>query len=132
MSRSLPVLAALAALALAPAARAQHPAPAAAAAPTTVNIQGDQSAWIKDPHWRAFYELTVQAFAAGPAKVDEKAFTEKSYAIFRDFAVAQHLPPEHMVDHLKLIPGQVVQIAREDPEVLKSYDNFVAATFGPQ
>jgi hypothetical protein len=37
-----------------------------------------------------------------------------------------------MVDHLKLIPGQVVKIAREDPEVLKNYDNFTAAIFGPQ
>jgi hypothetical protein len=38
-------------------------------------------------------------------------------------------PLEH---HLKLIPGQVVQIVREDPTVLASYTNFVDATFGTQ
>jgi len=37
-----------------------------------------------------------------------------------------------MVDHLKLIPRQVVQIVKEDPHVLDSYQNFVDATFGPQ
>ena len=46
--------------------------------------------------------------------------------------VAMGVGPEHMQDHLKLIPRQVVQIAKEDPHVLDSYDNFVAATFGPQ
>jgi hypothetical protein len=43
-----------------------------------------------------------------------------------------HMTPEGMVDHLKLIPRQVVQIVKEDPHVLDSYDNFVAATFGPR
>jgi hypothetical protein len=37
-----------------------------------------------------------------------------------------------MQDHLKLIPRQVVQIVKDDPKVIDSYDNFVAATFGPQ
>lgn len=108
-----------------------HPA-ASPPTPQAANIQGDQQSWISDPHMHAFYALTVRAFADGPAKVDESAFTQKSYALFRDFGASRGVPPEHMVDHLKLIPGQVVQIAREDPEVLKSYDNFVAAVFGPQ
>ncbi|HEV2531159.1 hypothetical protein [Phenylobacterium sp.] len=131
-----PLLAGLAATALATAALAQGPAqdakPAAAAAPQTRSLQGDQSAWMNDPHWRAYYELTRQAFANGPAKVDEAAYQAKAFAIFRDFGVARGVPPEHMVDHLKLIPGQVVKIVREDPTVLASYDNFIAATFGPQ
>ena len=52
--------------------------------------------------------------------------------IFRDFGVSIGWKPDAMQDHLKLIPRQVVQIVREDPHVLDSYDNFVAATFGPQ
>jgi len=126
MSRPLAALALMAGVALAAPAWAQHPAP------QTQSLQGDQSAWIKDPHWRAYYELTRQAFANGPNKVDEAAYTKASYDLFRDFAVSMHVPPEHMVDHLKLIPGQLVKIVREDPDVLKSYDNFIAATFGPQ
>ena len=104
----------------------------AAKAPTTVNIQGDQQSWINDPHMHAFYDLTVRAFARGPDKVDEARFHDDAMAIFRDFAVSRHMPPAAMEDHLKLIPGQVVRIARDDPRVLQSYDAFVVATFGPQ
>jgi len=133
MVRSLRLVAALGALALASAAWAHDPpAPSAPAAPATGAMQGDQASWIADPHIHAFYDLTVQAFAGGPAKVDEAAFTQNSFALFRAFGAARGVKPEAMVDHLKLIPGQVVQIAREDPAVLDSYDNFVAAVFGPQ
>jgi len=124
------LLAGLAAAALASAAFAQH-APAAPA-PQTKSLQGDQSAWRNDPHWRAYYEMTRQTFAAGPDKVDEAAYQAKSYALFRDFAAAHGMKPEMMVEHLKLIPGQVVKIVREDPTVLASYDSFADATFGPQ
>jgi hypothetical protein len=120
------------ALATGTVALAQTSAEGAPAQNSTVSIQGDQANWIADPHMHEFYELTVQAFAQGPAKVDEAAYTRKAYAIFRAFGAARGVPPEHMVDHLKLIPGQVVKIAREDPEVLKNYDNFTAAIFGPR
>jgi hypothetical protein len=97
--------------------------------PPSFNMQGDQQSWIKDPHMRAFYDLTVKAFSHGPDKVDEGRFHDD--AIFRDFAVSRHIPPAMMEAHLKLIPAQVVQIARDDPKVLQSYDAFVVATFGP-
>jgi hypothetical protein len=103
-----------------------------APAPATGNLQGDQQAWINDPHMHAFYETTRAAFAQGPAKVDVAGYEQKCFAIFRDFGVKMGVGAEHMQDHLKLIPRQVVQIVKEDPKVLDSYDNFVAATFGPQ
>ena len=131
MSRIAAALTGLVLIGAPAAAFAQHGASAPQPG-ATQSMQGDQASWIADPHMHAFYDLTVQAFAAGPAKVDQKAFQEKSFVIFRDFGVSRHVPPDAMVDHLKLIPGQVVQIAKEDPAVLKSYDNFVAAVFGPQ
>ena len=125
--------AAVAVFALAPhdmvcAAQPSQPAPSG----TTANLQGDSQSWINDPHMHAFFETTKTAFAAGPAKVDTDAYERKCFAIFRDFAPTMHMSPEGMVDHLKLIPRQVVQIVKEDPKVLDSYENFVAATFGPQ
>jgi hypothetical protein len=130
--RLLPSLAAVVSLALAAPAFAQHPAPAAPQG-TTANLQGnDEQAWINDPHMHAFFETTRSAFAAGPAKVDVAGYEQKCFAIFRDFAPAMHMTPDGMVDHLKLIPRQVVQIVKEDPHVLDNYGNFVAATFGPQ
>lgn len=106
----------------------------AQAAPPAVHrdMQGDQQSWINDPHMHAFFDLTVAAFAHGPAKVDRAKFEADARAIFRDFATSRGMNPDAMVEHLKLIPGQVIQIATDDPKVLSSYDAFVTATFGPQ
>ena len=111
-----------------------HPEHGKVPPPSAVNLQGagEQQAWINDPHMHAWYETTKSAFAAGPAKVDADAYEQKSFAIFREFAPKMHMSPEGMVDHLKLIPRQVVQIVKEDPHVLDNYGNFVAATFGPR
>jgi hypothetical protein len=117
----------LALLALGPAQAQPHGAP-----PASVNLQGnDAASWIADPHMHQFYATVVAAFADGPDKVDVAALEAKSFAIFRAFGTARGVSPAAMQDHLKLIPRQVVQIAREDPHVLDSYDTFVAATFGP-
>jgi hypothetical protein len=123
---------ALTVLGLAPIAAA-HPPQAKAETAAPANLQGDdQQSWINDPHIHAFYDTAVAAFAHGPAKLDVAAFEQKSFAIFREFGASRGMRPEAMQDHLKLIPRQVVQIVKEDPKVLDSYDNFVAATFGPQ
>jgi hypothetical protein len=120
----------LAALALGSPVSAQHgDAPPSA---KTQSMQGDQQAWINDPHIHAFYDAVVAASAHGAAKVDVPALETKSRAIFRAFAVSKGMDPKGMEDHLAAIPRQVVEIAKEDPHVLDSYDNFVAAVFGPQ
>jgi hypothetical protein len=123
----------IATAALAGPAAAQHPAAAQAEAPkgTTVTLQGGAAEWIKDPHWHAYYDMTKQAFAQGPAKVDVDGFEQKSFVLFRDFGKSMGVSPAGMQDHLKLIPRQIVQIVREDPHVLDSYQNFVDAAFGP-
>jgi hypothetical protein len=116
-------------LVVASSAAAQHGVPAG---PSTSNLQGDQSSWINDPHWHAYYDMTRAAFAQGPAKVDVAAYEQRSYALFRDFGASRGMDPAKMQDHLKLIPRQVVQIVRDDPTVLDSYKNFLDATMGPQ
>jgi hypothetical protein len=128
MRRPFLVLGLLAALSAGPALAQHAPDPPAA----HNNMQGDQSSWINDPHMHAFYDLAVKAFANGPDKVDAARFNQEAMVIFHDFAIARHIDPAKMQDHLKLIPNQIVQIAREDPKVLQSYDAFVVATFGPQ
>lgn len=118
------------ALAFGAAASAQIPP---AAQPSAHNMQGtDEQSWINDAHMHAFYDTTVAAFAQGASKVDVDAYEKKSFAIFRAFGQARGMDPAKMQDHLKLIPRQLVQIVKEDPKVLASYDNFVAATFGPR
>jgi hypothetical protein len=98
--------------------------------PTTYSIADDGSAWKRSPHMRAFYDNTVKTFANGN-NIDVDAYEAKSFAIFREFARANGVSEEAMIDHLKLIPRQVVGIVKEDPGVLKSYDDFWVAMVGP-
>jgi hypothetical protein len=120
-----------AALALAGPAAAQHPTPTPAAKPAaTANMQGDDSVWRTSPYIHAFYDLSVTTLRK--PSVDVAAYEQKSYAIFRDFGVAMGVGPEHMQDHLKLIPRQMVGIAKDDPKVLDNYDNFIEALMGPK
>ena len=129
MSRNLALLIAVAGFLLAaPAALADPAQPAQGQG----NMQGDQASWIADPHIHAYYEMTKEAFAGGATHVDAAAYTQRSEAIFRAFAVSRGMNPDAMVEHLKLIPGQMIQIAKEDPQALATYDTFVAALFGPQ
>ncbi len=95
-------------------------------------IQGDQQSWINDPHMHQFYDLSVASLKHAASADEVSAYEQKSYAIFRAFASSRGMSPDAMQDHLKLIPRQVVQIAKDDPNVLDSYSAFVDALFGPQ
>jgi hypothetical protein len=97
--------------------------------PTTVDIQG-ASEWKRSSHMRAYYEETVATFANG-TNIDIEAYEARSFEIFRQFARANGRSEQGMVDHLKLIPRQVVDIVKADPSVLQSYDAFWAALAGP-
>jgi hypothetical protein len=98
----------------------------------TFDMRDDASAWIHDPDVYRFYQLTIDAFANGPEHLDRAAYLRGFHEIFQDFAVQHHIPPEHLQDHLKAIPGEMILIVTRDPKTLDSYDNFVVALFGPQ
>lgn len=115
-------------LAMAPAAFAQHGTSQGA----TVQLQGDQSAWINNDHMRGFYALSKEALGNGAPPLNFDSYRETSYAIFRAFGKSMGGSPDMMVDHLKDIPGQMVGIVKDDPKVLDSYENFVVALMGPQ
>jgi hypothetical protein len=117
-------------LAMAPAAFAQHGQPQPQA--QTLQLQGDQSAWINNDHMRGFYALTKATLGAGAAPLDFDGYREKSYAIFRAFGKSMGGNPDMMVDHLKDIPRQMVGIVKDDPKVLDSYESFTVALMGPQ
>lgn len=115
----------------APCALAQH-GQAQPSGEVTVNIQGDQAAWINNPNLHAFYDLTKARFGPEAAALDFEDYRETSYTIFRALAASMGWSPDVMVEHLKDIPRQMIGIVKDDPHVLDSYDNFVVALMGPQ
>lgn len=98
----------------------------------STSLQGDTKAWSDNAHMRAFYDLTRQTLGKGAPTLDFETYREKSYVIFRAFGISMGMSAEGMVDHLKDIPGQLVHIVRDDPEVLDSYANFRVALMGPE
>ena len=105
----------------------------AASAQGSMNLQGnDTEAFFANPNSHAFYDLTVKTFAKGPKGVNFAVYQNQSFALFRALGTSMGVPPAAMQDHLKLIPGQMLQIVSEDPSVLKSYDSFVEAMIGPK
>jgi hypothetical protein len=138
MMRTVSMAALLAAVAgFGPVALAQHGQAAPKTQERTVQLQGDQSAWINNDYMRGYFALTKEtlgptAASGGAAPLDFDDYREKSYAIFREFGKSMGGDPDMMVDHLKDIPRQMVGIVKDDPKVLDSYDNFVVALMGPQ
>lgn len=132
MRPSLKLLAA-AALVLAGLAPAAHAQPAAPAGQSASLQGGDPRQFVDNPQIREFYALSVATLRPGAPPLDLKAYEAKSYALFHAFGEARAKGGgPAMVDHLKLIPGQVVQIAKADPHVLDSFDAFADALVGPK
>ena len=116
-----------------PALAQHHGAPAPEAGSATVNLQGGHGDFVNSPHVRAFYELSVATLGpSAPRRPDIPAYEKKSYALFRALGESQGMGGAAMQDHLKLIPRQVVQIVKEDPHVLDSYEAFMEAMLGPK
>ena len=119
-------------LGLAVAALAGASPPPARAAQAPQSLQGDTNSWRQDPRLREFYALVRQACANGCDKADVPALEAKSRGVFGRMAAAHGMSPRAMQDHLAVIPRQMVQIGRDDPAVLQSYDAFLVAMFGPE
>jgi hypothetical protein len=100
--------------------------------PPAYDARDDQASWINDPHMHDFYRATVAAFANGPDRVDRAAYEKRSREIFIAMAMSRKMSPEHLVNHLARIPGEMMAIVKRDPQTLASYDAFVGQLFGPQ
>jgi hypothetical protein len=97
----------------------------------TLDAQGHSPEWEQSPHWRHFYELSVEMLRGNPMP-DVAGYEQKSYEIFRAFARSMGASPEGMIDHLKNIPREIVGIVKEDPQALDDYESFLVALRGPR
>lgn len=120
------------AAALGTSAGAQPSAQTAQPAPKSTNMQStDAQTAFFDALMREYYDLSVAELKGRAASVDAAAFERKSYALFRAFASSHGANPDHLQEHLKAIPRQIVQIVKDDPKVLDNIHNFSDALIGP-
>ena len=114
---------------LIPAVHAQHGGkPAEAEA--TVSLRQNDFALCGQPFYDDLYALTVKIFDERAGSVSPEYYAEQVFALVHasvEFAGSAAA----FVDHIKDIPRQLVEIIREDPEVLGSCENFSVALVGP-
>jgi len=97
---------------------------------SSVSIRQNDFALCGQPFYDNLYALTVKVFADGASSVMADEYAEQVFALVRsseEFAVNA----DAFVDHIKDIPGQLVDIILEDSEVLASCANFSVALVGP-
>lgn len=100
-------------------------------APVTVSMRQNDGALCGTPFWDSIYALTEKVFAIGAANVELAEYERQIFALVRLSEDVPGANAEAFVDHIKDIPGQLVEIIRDDPKVLESCDNFSVALIGP-
>ena len=99
-------------------------------APATVSMRQNDFALCGQPFYDDVYALTVEIFAEGVENVELEHYREQVYGLVRSSEEFRD-DPEAFVQHIKDIPGQLIEIIREDSEVLASCANFSVALVGP-
>lgn len=99
-------------------------------APATVSMRQNDFALCGQPFYDAVYALTVETFAKGVENVKLEHYQEQVFALVRSSKEFGG-DPEAFVLHIEDIPRQLVEIIREDSEVLDSCENFSVALVGP-
>ncbi|PCI82141.1 MAG: hypothetical protein COB20_00605 [SAR86 cluster bacterium] len=99
-------------------------------APATVSMRQNDFALCGQPFYDDVYALTVEIFAEGAENVNLEYYQEQVFALVRSSKEFGD-DAEAFVVHIKDIPGQLVDIIFEDPEVLASCANFSVALVGP-
>lgn len=97
----------------------------------TVSIRQNDRALCGTAMYDKLYALTVAVFADGAEHVNLADYEQQVFALAtasEEFAGASAAA---IIDHLKDIPRQLVEIIREDPAVLDSCSNFSVALVGP-
>ncbi len=96
-----------------------------------MRLMQTDTALCDQPYFIELYELNADYFAKG---IDQASAEELEGIIFTHARESGHFTPEEAegwIAHIQAIPGQFVDIYREDPTVLDNCYNFQVAAVGP-
>lgn len=97
----------------------------------TVSIRQNDFDLCGDAFYVGLYDLSKDVFGAGIQNVDTSDYRERVFHYIRTTDTFTMGDREAWVDHVKDIPGQLVDIIGEDPKVLDNCSNFSVALVGP-
>ena len=96
-----------------------------------VLLMQTDTALCDQPYFVALYELSADYFARGIDNADAGEFAEIVFDHARNSGFFTAEETEGWIDHISAIPGQMVEIYRNDPTALDTCYNFQVAAVGP-
>lgn len=98
---------------------------------SALQTMNSETALCDQPYFAELYDLNVAYFASKADNIDAVEFAD---VIFDHARQSGHFSPqeaEAWIEHIELIPGQLVEIIEEDPTVLENCYNWQVAAVGP-
>jgi len=96
-----------------------------------MSLMQTDTALCDQPYFVEVYEISASFFSAGAENIQADEFADLLFGHARDSGYFSEQEAEAWISHIKDIPGQVVEIFREDPTVLDNCYNFQVAAVGP-
>ncbi len=96
----------------------------------TIKLNEPQFAVCGQRFFDSVYELTKAVFVVGADNVVLSEYENKMFDLIRHSEEFKD-DPQAFIDHIKAIPGQTIDIVKEDPKVLDSCENFQVSMVGP-
>lgn len=103
----------------------------ASTGPVTVSMAQNDFDLCRDDFYIGFYELTSALYASRGKGVTVPELETNMFDYIRNYPTLSDAEAEGWVEHIALIPGQLVDIIAEDPAVIESCANFSVALVGP-
>lgn len=97
----------------------------------TVSMAQNDFDLCQDDFYIGFYELTSALYASRGKGVTVPELETSMFDYIRNYPTLSEAKAEGWVEHIALIPGQLVDIIAEDPAVIESCANFSVALVGP-
>jgi len=99
--------------------------------PVTVSMAQNDFDLCRDDFYIGFYELTSALYANREEAVTVAELENTMFSYIRSYPALSEAEAEAWVEHIDLIPGQLVDIIAEDPAVIESCANYSVALVGP-
>ncbi len=98
---------------------------------SAMSLMQTDTALCDQPYFIEVYELSVSYAAVGSENMQAEEFADILFTHARESGYFTAEEAESWIEHIEAIPGQLVDIYREDPTVLDNCYNFQVAAVGP-
>lgn len=97
----------------------------------TMNLMNTETALCDQPYFREVYEMGVEFFSGNEENITTENLEKLMFDHARNSGYFTPEEAEGWISHIKAIPGEFIEIYREDPTVVDSCYYWQVAAVGP-